>query len=188
MFEDIKPADLSYVGKKAGRPDMVEKLTGEAMFVSDMELPGMLHAQLKKSPYARARIKHIDTTKAASMPGVRAVVIGGPMQRRRAVRLRGIHVGFRGEQRVNARPVLLLGGVGEFRRERGDAQEKPQRHDGHRGFHPACSLLCVHRVPVVGNASHSTSMIPLLSPNFSSFTPALSNRVRWRLASGTVFS
>lgn len=76
MFEDIKPADLSYVGKKAGRPDMVEKLTGEAMFVSDMELPGMLHAQLKKSPYARARIKHIDTTKAASMPGVRAVVIG----------------------------------------------------------------------------------------------------------------
>ncbi len=76
MFEDIKPADLSYVGKKAGRPDMVEKLTGEAMFVSDMELPGMLHAQLKKSPYARARIKHIDTTKASSMPGVRAVVIG----------------------------------------------------------------------------------------------------------------
>lgn len=76
MFEDIKPADLSYVGKKAGRPDMMEKLTGEAMFVSDMELPGMLHAQLKKSPYARARIKHIDTTKAASMPGVRAVVIG----------------------------------------------------------------------------------------------------------------
>ncbi len=76
MFEDIKPADLSYVGKKAGRPDMVEKLTGEAMFVSDMEFPGMLHAQLKKSPFARARIKHIDTTKAASMPGVRAVVIG----------------------------------------------------------------------------------------------------------------
>ena len=47
MFDDISPDDLEYVGKKAGRPDMVEKLTGEATFVSDMELPGMLHVQLK---------------------------------------------------------------------------------------------------------------------------------------------
>ena len=64
MFDDISPDDLEYVGKKAGRPDMVEKLTGEATFVSDMELPGMLHVQLKKSPHARARIKGIDVSKA----------------------------------------------------------------------------------------------------------------------------
>jgi CO/xanthine dehydrogenase Mo-binding subunit len=76
MFDAVKTADLAYVGKKAGRPDMIEKLTGEAMFVSDMELPGMLHAQLKKSPHARARIVRIDTAKAASMPGVRAIVTG----------------------------------------------------------------------------------------------------------------
>ncbi len=76
MFDEVKTADLAYVGKKAGRPDMVEKLTGEAMFVSDMELPGMLHAQLKKSPHARARIVRIDTAKAAAMPGVRAVITG----------------------------------------------------------------------------------------------------------------
>lgn len=76
MFDEVKTADLAYVGKKAGRPDMVEKLTGEAMFVSDMELPGMLHAQLKKSPHARARIVRIDTARAAAMPGVRAVITG----------------------------------------------------------------------------------------------------------------
>jgi len=76
MFDDIDPAALSYVGKEAGRPDMAEKLTGEATFVSDMAFPGMLHAQLKKSPHARARIRSIDCAKAAAMPGVRAIVIG----------------------------------------------------------------------------------------------------------------
>jgi CO/xanthine dehydrogenase Mo-binding subunit len=76
MFDQVKTEDLSYVGQKAGRPDMVEKLTGEATFVSDMVLPGMLHAQLKKSPHARARIKRIDTARAAAMPGVRAIVTG----------------------------------------------------------------------------------------------------------------
>jgi CO/xanthine dehydrogenase Mo-binding subunit len=76
MFDDIKTADLTWVGHETARGDLVEKLTGEATFVSDMELPGMLHTQLKKSPYARARIKGIDISKAASMPGVRAIVTG----------------------------------------------------------------------------------------------------------------
>lgn len=76
MFDDLSPAELRFVGKEAGRPDMTEKLTGEAGFVSDMILPGMLHAQVKKSPHARARIKRIDTAKAAALPGVRAIVTG----------------------------------------------------------------------------------------------------------------
>ncbi|MDX9897816.1 MAG: xanthine dehydrogenase family protein molybdopterin-binding subunit [Spirochaetia bacterium] len=76
MFAEKKTDDLSFVGHNAHRDDLVEKLTGEAMFVSDMELPGMLHVQLKKSPHARARIKAIDTKKASSMPGVRAIVTG----------------------------------------------------------------------------------------------------------------
>ncbi len=76
MFDEIRTEDLAYVGKKAGRPDMVEKLTGEATFVSDMSLPGMLHVQLKKSPHASAKILGIDTAKAAALPGVRAIVTG----------------------------------------------------------------------------------------------------------------
>jgi len=76
MFDDIDPATLKYVGHKTNRPDMLEKLTGEAMYVSDMELPGMLHAQLKRSPHARAKIKKIDISKATGMPGVRAIVTG----------------------------------------------------------------------------------------------------------------
>jgi len=76
VFENMDSANLKFVGKEADRPDLVEKLTGEATFVSDMILPGMLYAQLKKSPHARAKIKKIDTGKAAKMPGVRAILTG----------------------------------------------------------------------------------------------------------------
>ncbi|MBN1519044.1 MAG: xanthine dehydrogenase family protein molybdopterin-binding subunit [Spirochaetales bacterium] len=76
MFDDKRPEELAYVGRSSDRPDTMEKLTGEATYVSDMRLPGMLHAQVKKSPHARARIVRIDTGKAAAMPGVRAIITG----------------------------------------------------------------------------------------------------------------
>jgi CO/xanthine dehydrogenase Mo-binding subunit len=85
MFDMVKAEELSYVGKKAGRPDLAEKLTGEAVFVSDMVFPGMLYAQVKKSPHARAKIKRIDTQKAAAMPGVRAILTGDELD---------IHIGL----------------------------------------------------------------------------------------------
>ena len=80
MSETDRP--LSYVGKKALRPDAVEKLTGQAIFVSDMTLPGMLHARVARSPHARARIKSIDTSRAAALAGVRAIVTGDELDYR----------------------------------------------------------------------------------------------------------
>ncbi len=76
MFENVPDKDLKYVGKDHPRIDAVEKITGEATYVSDMALPGMLHCQVVKSPHARAKIKNIDTSKALALPGVRAVVTG----------------------------------------------------------------------------------------------------------------
>ena len=76
MLEHIADADLKLVGKEARRVEGVGKVTGDAVYVSDMELPGMLHAQIKKSPHARARILRIDTTKAEALSGVRAVITG----------------------------------------------------------------------------------------------------------------
>jgi CO/xanthine dehydrogenase Mo-binding subunit len=76
MFDDLKPEALRYVGKSEKKVDDIEKLTGEAVYVSDMKFPGMLYAQVKKSPHARARIKNIDTGKAKAIPGVRAVITG----------------------------------------------------------------------------------------------------------------
>src|SRR3546814_20713177 len=39
-----------------------------------MSLPGMLTGAIKRSPHAHARIRSIDTSKAAALPGVKAVV------------------------------------------------------------------------------------------------------------------
>lgn len=76
MLENKDPAALRYVGKDVRREEVADKLTGAATYVSDMILPGMLYAQVKKSPHARALIKKIDTSKAEKLPGVRAVLTG----------------------------------------------------------------------------------------------------------------
>ncbi len=76
MLETVKNESLKYVGKPTERIDVKEKVTGQAVYVSDMVLPGMLYARVKQSPHARARIKSIDTSKAAALPGVRAIVTG----------------------------------------------------------------------------------------------------------------
>jgi CO/xanthine dehydrogenase Mo-binding subunit len=68
--------EYSYVGKRIDRVEAYEKLTGEAIYTNDMVLPGMLYAQLKRSPHAHARILHIDTCKAKALVGVRAVLTG----------------------------------------------------------------------------------------------------------------
>src|SRR5207245_8600754 len=51
-----------------------EKVTGRTQYVGDVQLPGLLQARLLRSPYAHARIKHIDVSRARSLPGVRAVL------------------------------------------------------------------------------------------------------------------
>src|SRR5262245_14840392 len=54
-------------------------LTGRGRFVADIELPGALHCVLVRSPHAHARIRKIDTSAAASAPGVAAVFTGADM-------------------------------------------------------------------------------------------------------------
>jgi len=46
------------------------------MYASDLVFAGMLHAQVKKSPHARAKIVAINTSKAENLPGVHAVLTG----------------------------------------------------------------------------------------------------------------
>jgi CO/xanthine dehydrogenase Mo-binding subunit len=67
-------APLRVVGHSVPRTDALEKVTGRARYVTDLELPGMLHAKLVRSPYAHARIVRLDPRAAAAVPGVRAVV------------------------------------------------------------------------------------------------------------------
>ncbi len=60
-------------GQPLRRNEDAKLLTGQALFVDDVELPGMLHAAFLRSTYAHARIKGIDVSAARQRPGVVAV-------------------------------------------------------------------------------------------------------------------
>src|ERR1051326_4537516 len=63
-----------WVGTRPVRPDGVPKVTGRALYGADLAMPGMLTGRILRSPHAHARIRSIDTSKAAALPGVKAVV------------------------------------------------------------------------------------------------------------------
>jgi carbon-monoxide dehydrogenase large subunit len=65
-----------YVGRPVPRVDALDKVTGSAVYAVDVELPGMLHAAVLRSPRPHARIVAIDVSEAGSAPGVRAAVTG----------------------------------------------------------------------------------------------------------------
>ena len=76
MEENKYQSKYKRVGQPYDRKDALDKVTGQAVYTYDMELPGMLHARCLLSPYARAKIVSIDTSKAKALPGVRAVLTG----------------------------------------------------------------------------------------------------------------
>ena len=76
MLETANSETLRQIGHSPVRHDVADKLTGAALYVSDMILPGMLYAQVKKSPHARAKIRRIDVSRAKRLPGVRAILTG----------------------------------------------------------------------------------------------------------------
>ena len=59
-----------FFGAAVKRREDPRFLQGEGRFIDDIVLPGMLHAAFFRSPHAHARIVRIDTTTAASAPGV----------------------------------------------------------------------------------------------------------------------
>ena len=69
-------SDYTLIGKRMPRVDSRTKVMGKAKFTADLKLPGMLVGKILRSPLAHARILSIDTTKAESLPGVKAVVTG----------------------------------------------------------------------------------------------------------------
>ena len=66
-------AELQVIGKPVLRMDALEKVTGQARYTFDVQLPGMLYGRTINSTVPHARIKSIDTSQAETYPGVRAV-------------------------------------------------------------------------------------------------------------------
>lgn len=88
MSEDVKimeieplvrdryiPEEFQQLGRRGiSRMDGKEKAGGKAEYTRDVKLPGMLYCRFLASPFANAKIKSMDTSKAEKLPGVRGVL------------------------------------------------------------------------------------------------------------------
>ncbi len=68
------PADFKYIGKTMPRLDAIAKATGTAEFGIDIDIPGMVHAVVVRSPVAGARLVSVDKAPAETAPGVTHVL------------------------------------------------------------------------------------------------------------------
>ncbi len=68
------PTALKYIGTRVKRIEDPARITGQAVYASDVKLPDMLHVAILRSPHAHASIDSIDTSAAEALPGVRAVL------------------------------------------------------------------------------------------------------------------
>ena len=74
---------FKWVGTRPIRPDGVPKVTGRALYGADLKLPGMIYGKVLRSPHAHARIRSIDTTKAAALKGVKAIITAADLPEQR---------------------------------------------------------------------------------------------------------
>ncbi|MBI2351129.1 MAG: xanthine dehydrogenase family protein molybdopterin-binding subunit [Deltaproteobacteria bacterium] len=75
-----KKTDFHVVNHSIPRRDGRVKVTGKASYVADLKLIGMAYAKVLRSPYAHAKIVSIDTSRAASRPGVYCVIRGNDLE------------------------------------------------------------------------------------------------------------
>lgn len=67
------PRKFKVIGTRPIRHDGADKVTGRAIYTNDLQLTGLVHGRILRSPHAHARIKRIDTSAAEKLPGVLAV-------------------------------------------------------------------------------------------------------------------
>ncbi|MFQ5557986.1 MAG: xanthine dehydrogenase family protein molybdopterin-binding subunit, partial [Acidimicrobiales bacterium] len=70
---------LNVVGRRLPRLDGMEQSTGRLRFADDLDLPGALVGRQLRSPHAHALITDIDTSRAAALDGVKAVIAGADL-------------------------------------------------------------------------------------------------------------
>ncbi len=71
--------EFSTIGRRMRKVDGLAKATGRARYTDDIQLPGMLHGKILRSPHPHARIKSIDASAAERLKGVHAVTTGRDM-------------------------------------------------------------------------------------------------------------
>ncbi len=74
-----KPGEFRVVNQSLPREDGIAKVSGSAVYASDVVLEGMAHAKVLRSPFAHARITAIETSYALRQPGVLGVLTAGDL-------------------------------------------------------------------------------------------------------------
>ncbi|HEX6210594.1 MAG TPA: xanthine dehydrogenase family protein molybdopterin-binding subunit [Methylomirabilota bacterium] len=75
-------ATLAVIGRGVPKRDGVDKVTGRTRYLHDLDLPRLAHGKILRSRHPHARIRRIDTARAAALPGVLAVLTGGEVEQR----------------------------------------------------------------------------------------------------------
>jgi CO/xanthine dehydrogenase Mo-binding subunit len=70
----VNVSEKGPVGHRVIRLDAQQKVMGKALYAGDIDMPGMLCGRVLRSPFPSARVLSIDTARARSLPGVRAVI------------------------------------------------------------------------------------------------------------------
>src|SRR5438045_5976285 len=73
-------SEIRGMGHSVRRKEDPRFLRGKGNYIDDLKLPGMLYMDIVRSPYAHARIKSIDASRALALPGVLAVVTGKDLE------------------------------------------------------------------------------------------------------------
>ena len=102
------------VGESKPRLDTREKVTGAAVYTSDIQFGnGLLHARIERSPHPHALIKSIDMSKAKALPGVKAVVTGEDFPGHIGLYLQDRHIFCRDRVRYVGDPVAGVAAISE---------------------------------------------------------------------------
>lgn len=76
-MQEILPEEktkYTVIGTRPIRHDGTDKVTGRAIYGADVQMAGLLHGKVLRSPHAHARIRSIEVSRALALPGVKAVV------------------------------------------------------------------------------------------------------------------
>jgi len=71
--------DLDIIGKPLVKVDAAAKVAGTTVFADDVVLPRMVFARMLRSPHPHARIRSVDVSRAAALPGVVATLVGSEL-------------------------------------------------------------------------------------------------------------
>src|SRR5581483_6154486 len=113
-------APIRSIGAYVPMVDGPEKVSGRAKYTADLIQPQMLAGRIYRSPYAHAEILNVDTSAAAKVPGVKAIVTGADCARTFGVLpiARSEHPLARDKVRYKGEPVAAVAAIDEATAER----------------------------------------------------------------------